>query len=167
LDAFVKILTACSPILVALVGIIPVIISNRKKTEQSIKEMQETTKQEMEKTQQSIKASQDSARRDMEKMQTTLDDHIREDEDEKARNQRYRILRFYDEMCEDRDHSESHFEDILDDIDNYEKYCETHPQFKNNRGKAAMDYITAMYPKIKSNGGFLIHKPDHASAADA
>ena len=147
MDALVKILTACVPILVALVGIIPTIISNRKKTEQSIKE------------------SQDTAKKDMVKMQSTLDAHIREDEDEKARNQRYRILRFYDEMCDHRHHSESHFEDILDDIDAYERYCETHPQFKNNRGKAAMDYIVASYPKIKSSGGFLSHDPDHNRTA--
>lgn len=105
-------------------------------------------------------------RKRMEKLQTTLDNHIREDEDGKARNQRYRILRFYDEMCDKRKHSESHFEDILDDIDEYERYCEAHPQFKNNRGKAAMDYITSTYPKIKSNGGFLSHDQEHERARD-
>lgn len=98
-------------------------------------------------------------RKSVDKVQTTLDSHIREDEDEKASNKRYRILRFYDEMCDKRKHSESHFEDILEDIDDYEKYCETHPQFRNNRGKAAMDYITTSYPKIKSRGGFLSHDP--------
>lgn len=145
MDTFIKLLTACAPILVALIALIPTIISNRKKTQKSIQE------------------SQEAAKKDMDKMQSTLDDHIREDEDEKARNQRYRILRFYDEMCEHRDHSESHFEDILDDIDDYEKYCETHPQFRNNRGKVAMSYIKSMYGKIKSSGGFLTHDKDHIS----
>lgn len=140
MELFVKLLTACAPVLVALVGIIPTVISNGKKTRKNIKE------------------SQDAAKKDMEKMQTTLDAHIREDEDERARNQRYRILRFYDEMCEDREHSESHFEDILDDIDDYEKYCESHPQFRNNRGKVAMTYIKDSYGKIKSKGGFLTHR---------
>lgn len=157
MEWIVNLLTACAPIFVALVGIIPTIVSNRKKTEQSLKEMQDASKQEMDKMQDSIKASQDAAKHDMEKMQATLDNHIREDEDERARNQRYRILRFYDEMCEHREHSESHFEDILDDIDDYEKYCEAHPQFRNNRGKVAMEYIKAMYGKIKSGGGFLTH----------
>jgi hypothetical protein len=141
-----KILTACAPILVALVGIIPAVVSNRKKTQESIKE------------------SQESAKKDMVKMQTTLDNHIREDEDEKARNQRYRILRFYDEMCEHRRHSESHFEDILDDIDDYEKYCEAHPEFRNNRGKVAMEHIKVTYGKIKASGGFLTHDNEHDDA---
>lgn len=129
MEAFVKIVTACAPVLVALVGIIPTVISNRKKTQESI-----------------------------EKVQTTLDNHIAEDEDERARNQRYRILRFYDELCENRMHSESHFEDILDDIGDYEQYCANHPRFRNNRGEAAMEHIKTTYRKIKAKGGFLIHQ---------
>lgn len=124
---WIGVLEACAPILVALVGIIPTIISNRKKTGTAI-----------------------------EAVQKTLDAHIREDEDEKARNQRYRILRFYDEICEGRRHSESHFEDILDDISSYEEYCKRHPDFKNSRGAIAMSEIEQTYKKIKSKGGFLI-----------
>ncbi len=165
MSTFIQILSICAPILVAVVGIIPTVVSNRKKTEQTIKESQEAAKKDMEQMRATIKESQDAAKRDAEKMQATLDAHIREDEDERARNQRYRILRFYDEMCERRDHSESHFEDILDDIDDYEKYCEAHPQFKNNRGKAAMEYIKEMYTKIKSSGGFLTHDNDHDKLA--
>ena len=134
-DEWVSVLQACVPILVALVGIIPTIISTRKKTQDSIAETQDSIKQ----------------------LQKTLDEHIKEDEAGKARAQRYRILNFYDELCENRKHSESHFEDILDDIDSYESYCNRHPDFRNNRGKAAMQYITDTYYKVKSKGDFLIH----------
>lgn len=155
---FINLITACAPILVALVGIIPTVIANRKKTQESIKAFQDATKKGMEDMQISINETRDAAKRDMERVQATLDAHIREDEDAKARTQRYRILRFYDEMCENRDHSESHFEDILDDIDDYEKYCAAHPTFRNNRGKVAMEYIKQMYGKIKTAGGFLTHE---------
>lgn len=140
------VLSFLSSIIVAFIAIIPSIRTNRKKTDEAVKE------------------SKEAAKKDMERMQATLDAHIREDEDERARSQRYRILRFYDEMCEKRDHSESHFEDILDDIDNYEKYCEGHPDFKNNRGKVAMEYIKASYHAIKSRGGFLTHDDGPAIA---
>ena len=133
MEGVISILTACAPILVALVGIVPTIISNRKKTQESI-----------------------------EKLQKTLDSHIKEDEDESARNRRYRILRFFDEMCENRRHSESHFEDILDDIDAYEKYCDKHPNFKNSRGHVAMQSIKDVYGNLKSNGGFLNHEEGQA-----
>lgn len=121
-----EVLAACAPILVALVGIIPTLLSNRKKLQEAL-----------------------------EKVQKTLEAHIKEDEDERARNQRYRILRFYDEMCEDRWHSESHFEDILDDVDSYERYCAAHPVFRNSRGHVAMEAIKSTYQRLKSNGEFL------------
>lgn len=126
MQSLIRILETCVPILVALVGIIPTIINNRKKTEEAIKTVQ-----------------------------STLNAHIKEDEDEKARNQRYRILRFYDEICEGKLHSESHFEDILDDISSYSRYAASHPDFKNHRGKIAMEEIDATYRKIKNKGGFL------------
>lgn len=127
-SGWAAVLTACAPILVALVGIIPTIISNRKQTEKSIAELQRT-----------------------------LDAHIREDAEDQAKYQRYRILRFYDELCEHRKHSESHFEDILQDIDEYELFCQNHKDFKNSRGQAAMDYIKTTYAKVKAKGGFLTH----------
>ena len=142
MEGFIGVLTACAPVLVALVGIIPTVIANRKKTQESI----EASNKEMEKR--------------LNKVQSTLETHIREDEYDKARNQRYRILRFYDEMCEDemckkRRHSESHFEDILDDIDSYEKFVDRNPGFKNSRGGVAMAAIKETYGRLKSNGGFL------------
>lgn len=142
MDPFLKVLSTLSPMIVALIAIIPTVIANRKKTQES------------------IKASQDETKKHIEKIQSTLEAHIREDEDEQARNQRYRILRFYDEICEHRIHSESHFEDILDDIDEYEKYCASHPDFKNCRGQVAMMVIKQTYAKLKSNGGFLTHDRD-------
>ena len=126
LEFWLGVLKECAPIIIAVITIIPTIRSNRKKTEDSIS-----------------------------KVQKTLEAHIKEDEDDKARTRRYRILRFYDEMCNGVRHSESHFEDILDDIDKYELYCETHKDFKNNRGAAAMRYITDTYSKLKASGGFL------------
>lgn len=136
----VSIITAVAPILVALIAILPTIKSNRKKTESTFEEAIKKT----------------DARID--KMQKTLDDHIREDEDDNAKTQRIRILRFYDEMCEGKLHSENHFEDILDDIDEYEAYCDKHPDYKNNRGKIAMEYINETYKKLKAKGTFLVHK---------
>lgn len=142
MEQVVGILTACAPVLVALVGIIPTVISNRKKTQETLEQNRKETKEQLD------------------RVQRTLDNHIKEDEDDKARNQRYRILRFYDEMCEHRRHSESHFEDILDDIDDYEEYCNRHPDFRNSRGHIAMKNIQATYDKLKANDGFLTHEKD-------
>lgn len=142
METFLPIFKECVPIFVALIGIIPVVVANRKKTQQTLAENQKQTKEQLD------------------KVQKTLDNHIKEDEDDKARNQRYRILRFYDELCEHRRHSESHFEDILDDIDDYEEYCNRHPDFRNSRGHIAMKNIQLTYDKLKANNGFLTHERD-------
>ena len=142
-----QVLTACVPIIVALVGIIPTVISNRKKTEASIRASDDLLKKSIAEAQKSIA-----------EVQTTLKDHIREDEEDRIRTKRYRILRFFDELCEGKRHSESHYEDILEDIDDYIRFCDNHPEFKNSRGHAAMVAIQEAYAKIKAKGGFLIHE---------
>lgn len=133
-------LTVVGNIVVAVVAIIPTIISNRKKTQDSIKQSNEATDKQIGE----IKAA--------------FDAHVEDYETAKAASQRYRILRFYDEICSKQLHSESHYEDILDDIDEYEQYCSTHPKFRNNRGHVAMQYIRDTYAKVKANGGFLTHE---------
>ena len=120
------ILEACVPILVALIGIIPAIVKSRQKTQLSI-----------------------------DALQKSLDAHIKDDEEERARNRRYRILRFYDEMCAGKKFSENHFESILDDISDYEAFCHTHPDFRNGRGRIAMEEIQHTYKVVKNKGGFL------------
>lgn len=140
------ILQAFAPIFIAIITIIPTIISNRKKTQDSISELKAELKAD-------IKESND----DIEAVKQSLATHIREDEDSKNRQARIRILRFYDEICEGKKHSENHFEDILEDIDDYESYCQAHPEFRNNRGKTACEYIKQIYQKVKTENSFLTH----------
>ena len=135
------------PIIVAAITIIPTIIGNRKKTEKSIRGMVAEIKEENKKTNDKVDA-----------LGKQLSEHIRENEDDNAKHIRTRILRAYDDLCEGKLMSESHFEDILDDIDYYEEYVSKHSDFKNNRGEAAMDYIREVYHKEKETGGFLKHK---------
>ena len=135
------------PIIVAAITIIPTIIGNRKKTEKSIRGMVAEIKEENKKTNDKVDA-----------LGKQLTEHIRENEDDNAKQIRTRILRAYDDLCEGKLMSESHFEDILDDIDYYEEYVLKHPDFKNNRGEAAMSYIREIYRREKEAGGFLKHK---------
>ena len=144
---WIKVFEISVPILLALIGLIPTIISNRKKTQQSISDMMDEIKKDTKQT----NAKVDS-------VAAQLNIHIIESEEEKARQARMRILRFYDELCAGDEHSESYFEDILDDCKFYELYCANHKEFQNHRGQAAIDYIDEIYRKVKQNGGFLQHK---------
>jgi hypothetical protein len=94
-------------------------------------------------------------KKDIKELADKLDKHIKDDEADKARQARIRILRFSDECAEGVRHSESLFDDILDDIDRYEAYCNAHPEFPNNKGRVAMERIKTIYEKCKRNNTFL------------
>lgn len=68
---------------------------------------------------------------------------------------RYRILRFDDEIRHDEKHSKEHFDQILDDITEYEKYCEKNPDFKNNKAVLAIKNIKRIYQNCANEGTFL------------
>ena len=140
------ILEFLGPVIVAAVTIIPAIISNRKKTQESIRSMVDEIKEDNKETNKKVDA-----------LSEQLAAHIKENEDDNAKQIRTRILRAYDDLCEGKLMSESHFEDILDDIDYYEEYVLKHPDFKNNKGEAAMAYLRERYHYEKEHGGFLKH----------
>lgn len=68
---------------------------------------------------------------------------------------RIRILRFGDECKRDVPHSEEHFNQVLDDIDRYESYCNTHPEYKNAKAVLTIAKIKEIYGRRLENGDFL------------
>ena len=68
---------------------------------------------------------------------------------------RARILRFGDEILHNVKHSKEHFDQILLDITDYEQYCSTHPNFKNNVAIATINRINHEYDECAENNGFL------------
>lgn len=68
---------------------------------------------------------------------------------------RYRILRFNDEILHDCKHSKEHFDQILDDITQYEKYCEEHSEYENNKAVLAIENIKRIYQKCSNESLFL------------
>lgn len=76
--------------------------------------------------------------------------------DEKAMNDsRARILRFNDEIMHGTRHSKEHFDQILNDISEYESYCDTHKDFKNNIAKLAIKHIEDTFNKCVDKNSFL------------
>lgn len=122
-------------------------ISNRKKTQESIEALKKELQNDTAKTNEKVDA-----------VSAKLEEHLEDEGAHRAKQARYRILRFYDEICEGRDHSESHWEDILDDCTYYKNYCHDHKNFENGRCTGAISYLESTYHKIKEKGGFLIHR---------
>lgn len=81
---------------------------------------------------------------------------LRDQEDEReAKSHRMRILRFGDEIRHHQLHSAEHYNDVLQDISDYEAYCNRHPEFKNQKAKATIKLITDAYAEHMMKNDFL------------
>ena len=74
---------------------------------------------------------------------------------ENVRGARQRILRFCDEILFKQRHSKEHFDEILEDIDVYEKYCREHKDYENNRAELAISTIREVYKQCLKTHDFL------------
>jgi len=68
---------------------------------------------------------------------------------------RRRILRFSDECRRSEKHSEEFFNDVMDDITMYRKYCEDHPKYVNEKAKNSIAIIDEAYQHCLRTGDFL------------
>lgn len=81
---------------------------------------------------------------------------LKKDEElERARMSRQRILRFNDEILFEKRHSKEHFDEILDDITLYERYCAEHEDYENNKAVLAIATIKEVYRECLQTHDFL------------
>lgn len=84
-----------------------------------------------------------------------LEEIRKESSENRATTCRYRILRFDDEIRHDERHSKEHFDQILEDITEYETYCSHHQDYKNSKAVLAIENIKRIYQKCTNEGTFL------------
>ena len=68
---------------------------------------------------------------------------------------RTHILRFGDEIIHGQKHSKEHFEQVLIDINHYEKYCSEHPTYQNNIASSSISLIKSTYNECLKKNNFL------------
>lgn len=104
---------------------------------------------------QSFKKNSKNINDKMDYFDKKLDNHIKEDEWGTMRQVRIRILRFSDDVYRGVSFSEEYWTNILDDIDDYEKFCKKHPDYQNNKGILTIKYIKEEYLRLKKDNSFL------------
>lgn len=82
----------------------------------------------------------------------TLRGEINED---RATNARIRILSFSDEIRHNVKHSKESFDQMMQDIDTYKRYCDKHPEYRNNRAVMAITNIERVYSDCLREHNFL------------
>lgn len=63
----------------------------------------------------------------------------------KANTARTNIVRFNDEILNDVRHSKESYDLVLLDVDSYERYCLSHPDYLNNKTKLSIENIKENY----------------------
>lgn len=76
-------------------------------------------------------------------------------DEQDALNARRRILRFNDELLQNMQHSKEMFNNVLDDITDYERYCKDHKYFKNQKADLAIDNVRRVYKECMKDNSFL------------
>ena len=84
--------------------------------------------------------------------QVSMRNEIAED---RATDARIRILSFSDEVRHNVKHSKESFDQINLDIDTYRRYCDGHPNYKNNRAVMAIANIERVYAECLRKQDFL------------
>ena len=65
---------------------------------------------------------------------------------------RTHILRFSDEIKNGMVHSSEYWRQQLDDCDTYQRFCDSHPNFKNSYTEHADKHIKDTYDQLKKEG---------------
>lgn len=75
-------------------------------------------------------------------------------EQDQAISKRTRILRFNGEIMRGTKHNKEEFDDCIEAIDDYEDYCEKHPDFPNNKCVFAVNNVKRVYKECIENNSF-------------
>jgi hypothetical protein len=88
-------------------------------------------------------------------IQERQDAQDRRDAERDAKKARSEILRFNDEILNGIRHSEKMFDNALDNITTYNRYCKEHPDFINDRTHEAESNIKKIYRTCADEHSFL------------
>ena len=93
--------------------------------------------------------------RELSATKAALEEHIRLDDERNADGHRAKILAFNTELLRGIDHTREDFIEVLAEIDQYEAYCHSHPDYKNNRARHAVANIGRVYDDRLAKHDFL------------
>lgn len=74
----------------------------------------------------------------------------------RAKCARRDILAASDDVRYGTRHSKEWWNQILEDITEYNQYCDAHPEFKNNKAVHAIAHLDTTYAKILAKNDFLV-----------
>lgn len=102
-----------------------------------------------------VTLAQQEAQKKLDTLEVRLDEHIDADDKRDADKHRMEILRFNNELLRSIDHTKEEFIEALAEIDAYERFCNDHPDYPNNRAVLAIENIRENYKERLKEHDFL------------
>ena len=96
-----------------------------------------------------------SIRTEINSIQDEIEKMKDNEETREIKNTRRRILRFNDELLIGIEHSKEFFDEIVEDVDTYRRFTNSHPDFSNGKANLASDNIERVYRKCLEERKFL------------
>jgi malate synthase len=102
-----------------------------------------------------IRKGYDAQQKDIDGLKVSIRQMQESESVKDAQAARRRILRFNDELLRSIDHSKEYFDDILEDIKIYNRYCDEHNDFVNGKTVMAKKNIEHCYEQCMEKHSFL------------
>lgn len=96
-----------------------------------------------------------SLRTEINSIQDEIEKMKDNEETREIKNTRRRILRFNDELLNNIEHSKEFFDEIIEDVDTYRRFTNSHPDYSNGKANLASDNIERVYRKCLEERKFL------------
>lgn len=91
----------------------------------------------------------------VDKLSKDFETHLKLEEEDKAVAARRRILRCESDLRRGNDYTKEGFDELLRDIDQYNTFCNEHPDYENAKAVIAIDYILEEYADCVKHNRFL------------
>ena len=91
----------------------------------------------------------------IDQMNNRIDAHVDNYKHDSAVQKRVQILNFADDLRHGIPRSKDAYNQALDDITEYNRYCKEHPRFKNHLTAAAEEYIKNSYDEHYMKNDFI------------
>ena len=91
----------------------------------------------------------------LEKLEEVSRNRAAKEDEREAKNLRVRILSFEDDLLHGLNHSKEHYDQVLTDITDYNNYCQSHKNFKNEVAVTAIRHIEDVYRQRLADNSFL------------
>ncbi len=97
------------------------------------------------------KDKDDAVMKELRTIAKAVDDQQKATEERFIRLDRSSIIKFADEISRGLEHSSEAFDDVLEAIDRYDKYCKSHDDFQNSKTTLSAKLIKDTYERYRSN----------------